>query len=320
MEKRLEPVLKARDDVIAEIEEKDRCKHRHEEIAGINKITASGGVEDATLLSKTAKVYIDGEPFPVEYTSRFSVVLEEAMKAGDTVPPQVQHVPGAHPRLVSLQKLSDTVEESRHEMKMGGIQSALAITMFLPVPGAQALGAGITAAKTAGITMATAAQVGKAAATALSGQEKVCGTKDWNKMDCPDYNEVLKRYKANMKRDKEGDYTISVTEFGGEGKKGSARDGVTGQCVGSEYQCDEKNEYGECIKGPASWMCNVVDATEVGGSENTTWLRLWRAARLPPQGGHRAWCHGLAAIITAERTVMTRVDDSATAALSTMCG
>jgi len=215
-------------------------------------------------------VYIDGEPFPVEYTSRFSVVLEEAMKAGDTVPPQVQHVPGAHPRLVSLQKLSDTVEESRHEMKMGGIQSALAITMFLPVPGAQALGAGITAAKTAGITMATAAQVGKAAATALSGQEKVCGTKDWNKMDCPDYNEVLKRYKANMKRDKEGDYTISVTEFGGEGKKGSARDGVTGQCVGSEYQCDEKNEYGECIKGPASWMCNVVDATEVGGSENTT--------------------------------------------------
>ena len=340
MEKRLEPVLKARDDVIAEIEEKDRCKHRHEEIAGINKITASGGVEDATLLrvytdafkvdrdykagervylSKTAKVYIDGEPFPVEYTSRFSVVLEEAMKAGDTVPPQVQHVPGAHPRLVSLQKLSDTVEESRHEMKMGGIQSALALTMFLPVPGAQALTAGITAAKTAGITMATAAQVGKAAATygaasiagmavetgvemgleaaitaggrrgewtardynkydsqrqailtALSGQEKVCGTKDWNKMDCPDYNEVLKRYKANMKRDKEGDYTISVTEFGGAGKKGTARDGVTGQCVGSEYQCDEKNEYGECIKGPASWMCNVVDATEVGGSENTT--------------------------------------------------
>merc|ERR1719230_631657 len=168
---------------------------------------------------------------------------------------------------------------------MGGIQSALALTMFLPVPGAQALTAGITAAKTAGITMATAAQVGKAAATygaasiagmavetgvemgleaaitaggrrgewtardynkydsqrqailtALSGQEKVCGTKDWNKMDCPDYNEVLKRYKANMKRDKEGDYTISVTEFGGAGKKGTARDGVTGQCVGSEYQ------------------------------------------------------------------------------------
>ena len=85
MEKRLEPVLKARDDVIAEIEEKDRCKHRHEEIAGINKITASGGVEDATLLrvytdefkldrdykagervfiGRTAKVYIDGEPLP----------------------------------------------------------------------------------------------------------------------------------------------------------------------------------------------------------------------------------------------------------------
>ena len=43
----------------------------------------------------------------------------------------------------------------------------------------------------------------------------------------------------------------------------------------------EKNEHGECIKGPASWMCNKVDATEVGGSENTNcrqrieWLKHW---------------------------------------------
>ena len=57
-----------------------------------------------------------------------------------------------------------------------------------------------------------------------------------------------------------------MTEFRG----GTGRNGVTGQCVGSQFRCDEKNEHGECIKGPASWMCNVVDATEVGGSENTT--------------------------------------------------
>ena len=38
----------------------------------------------------------------------------------------------------------------------------------------------------------------------LSGQEKVCGTRKWNKMDCPDYEDALARYRANLARDEAG--------------------------------------------------------------------------------------------------------------------
>ena len=306
---RLVPLEQERDALVQTIEEEEggACGNRLEEIGKINTISANGAIENATLLrvyvegvvldrdyeagervslGDMGKVYLDGASYPVNSTWEFSMVLDEAMKAGDRLDDQIQHVPGAHPRLVSLQKLSDVIDESRYNMQMGAIDAAVSgAGMFIPGASAgasaatklavfgasqvvegvaagaiyagadQALGTGgerVPGWTHTGVKGATDGLTYDRARKAILGGEDgvtVCGTKLWNAYDCSPFDAAIARYNDDLQRELGGDYTVATTEYG------AGRTGVTGQCVSTRFP-----------EGEADWMCKIAEQQTCTGN------------------------------------------------------